>query len=116
MPGTPFDYLHHLVTVPVVADGHDARFILDSGIGLTLATDRDPRLTVVDGRDETSHARTRRFGAAHGRIHPAGAPEIAQDDPDVMFQAIRYDGLVGNAFLSRFSVTFDIPARRAVFA
>jgi Aspartyl protease len=263
MPGTPFDYLHHLVTVPVRADGRDTRFILDSGIGLTLVTDRfaerlgleagpetftgrrmsgqavalplatlpslscdglrrdgvqvgvldtsgfppevaeldgflslaffaeapftvdyarrvvrtgpvpasgteveiriesdgpdvtafmplvlptgrtievevdmgsdvlilhddladevgvaldDPRLEVVEGRDETGHAYTRRFGTARGRIHPAGAPAIAQDDPDVMFQAIRYDGLVGDAFLRRFVVTFDIPARRIVFA
>lgn len=263
MPGTPFDYLHHLVTVPVVASGLHTRFILDSGIGLTLVTDRfaervgleagretftgqrmsgqavalplatlpslsfdgllredvqvgildtsgfppevaeldgflslaffaetpftvdyargvvyvgsapargtavdiriesdgpdvtafmplvlpsgraievevdmgsdvlilhddlaaevgvaldDPRLRVVDGRDETGHAYTRRFGAARGRIHPAGAPGISQDDPEVMFQAIRYDGLVGDAFLRRFAVTFDIPARRVVFS
>jgi hypothetical protein len=262
MPGTPFDYLHHLVTVPVAAAGHETRFILDSGIGLTLVTDRfaarigvgpgdetftgrrmsgqevtiplatlrslsfdglqredvrvgildtagfppevaeldgflslaffeqtpftvdyprgvvqvgapedgtaveiriesegpdvtafmplvlpsgrtieveidmgsdvlilnddlaavvgialdDRRLRVVEGRDETGHTYTRRFGSLNGRIHPAGAPAIAQDDPDVMFQAIRYEGLVGDAFLRRFAVAFDIPARRVVFA
>jgi Aspartyl protease len=262
MSGTPFRYLHHLVTVPVNAGGHDTRFILDSGIGLTLVTDHfaerlgieagpdtftgprmsgqavtlplatlpsltfdslrrtavhvgildtagfppevtevdgflslaffgqtpftvdyprgvvcvgapgrgtavdvriesdglavtafmplvlpsgrtieveldmgsnvlilndrlaeevgialdDPRLRVVEGLDETGHAYTRRFGSFRGRIHPGGAPELAQDDPDVMFQAIRYDGLVGDAFLRRFAVTFDIPARRVVFA
>jgi hypothetical protein len=262
MTGAPFDYLHHLVTVPVRAAGHDTRFVLDSGIGLTLVTDRfaerlgieagpetftgqrmsgqavtvpltrlpslafdtlarddvpvgildtsgfppqvaeldgflslaffdetpftvdyargvvyvgapeggsavdvriesdgpdvtafmplvlpsgreievevdmgsdalilndalagdvgvaldDPGLRVVDGRDETGHVYTRRFGALRGRIHPVGAPAIAQEDPDVMFQDIRYDGLVGDAFLRRFAVTFDIPARRLVFS
>ena len=33
-----------------------------------------------------------------------------------MFQRIRYDGLVGDAFLRRFAVTFDVPAGRIVFA
>ncbi len=262
MPGAPFEYLHHLVTVPVTAGGHDTRFILDSGIGLTLVTDRfaerlglepgpetftgrrmsgqavtlplatlpaltfdtlhrevlpigildtsgfppevadldgflslaffaespftvdyprgvvyigapgggasidirvesdgpdatafmplvlpngrtveveidmgsdvlildeslaadvgvaldDPRLRVVDGRDETGHVYTRRFGSIRGRIHPAGAPELAQEDPDVMFQDIRYEGLIGDAFLRRHAVTFDLAARRVVFS
>jgi hypothetical protein len=101
MTGAPFDYLHHLVTLPVTAAGHDTRFVLDSGIRLTLVTDRFA---------------VRRFGAFRGRIHPVGAPAIAQEDPDVMFQDIRYGGLVGDAFLRRFAVTFDIPARRLVFS
>ncbi len=269
MPGAPFQYLHHLVTVPVTAGGRDTRFILDSGIGLTLVTDRfaerlalepgletftgrrmsgqavtlplaalpslafdtlqraevpvgildtsgfppevaeldgflslaffaeapftvdyaaavvvletaeslaereehgtqvdvnierdgpdatafmplvlpngrtieveidmgsdvlildeslaadvgvtldDPRLRVVDGRDETGHAYTRRFGTIRGCIHPAGAPELAQEDPDVMFQRIIHDGLIGHAFLGRFAVTWDIAAGRLLFA
>ncbi len=262
MPGAPFQYLHHLVTVPVTAGGYDTRFILDSGIGLTLVTDRfaerlalepgletftgrrmsgqpvtlplaalpllafdtlqreevpvgildtsgfppevaeldgflslaffaeapftvdyargvvyvgapgagtsidiriesdgpdatafmplvlpsgrtieveidmgsdvlilddsladdvgvaldDPRLRVVDGRDETGHAYTRRFGTVRGCIHPAGEPGLAQEDPDVMFQDIRYEGLVGDAFLRRFAVTFDVPARRVMLS
>jgi hypothetical protein len=31
-----FDYLQHLVTVPVSVNGIESRFVLDSGIGLTL--------------------------------------------------------------------------------
>jgi hypothetical protein len=31
---TPFEYVHHLVTVPVVVDGEvETRFVLDTGIG-----------------------------------------------------------------------------------
>jgi hypothetical protein len=44
------------------------------------------------------------------------APELSQDDPDVMFQRIVYDGLVGLAFLRQFVVTWDIPASRVMFA
>jgi hypothetical protein len=36
---TPFDYLSHLVTVPVVLNGVERIFILDSGIGLTVVRD-----------------------------------------------------------------------------
>ena len=35
----PFDYLAHLVTVPVTINGSlESRFVLDSGIGLTLVS------------------------------------------------------------------------------
>jgi Aspartyl protease len=37
VPETPFEYIHHLVTVPVIVGGsRRARFVLDTGIGLTL--------------------------------------------------------------------------------
>ena len=39
LAAVPFDYLHHLVTVPVTINGSiEARFVLDSGIGLTLVS------------------------------------------------------------------------------
>ena len=34
-----FDYLEHLVTLPVTAGGVETRFVLDSGIGLTLVSE-----------------------------------------------------------------------------
>ncbi|HEY2777623.1 MAG TPA: hypothetical protein VGI77_06935 [Gaiellaceae bacterium] len=63
----------------------------------------------VEGTDETGNAYTRRFTTLPGRVHPSAAPELGQDDPEVMFQRIIYDGLVGAAFLRRFVVTFDVP-------
>ena len=96
--------------------GSDA-LILDDGLadGVGVALD-DPSLRVVEGTDETGHAYVRRFTSLRGAIHPDGAPSIAQEDPPVMFQRIRYDGLVGDAFLRGFAVTFDVPAGRIVFA
>ena len=47
------------------------------------------------------------------RSIPRAHPRSSQDDPDVMFQRIRYDGLVGDAFLRRFAVTFDVAGRGA---
>ena len=73
----------------------------------------DPAVRRVEGRDETGNAYVRcstrlETGNAYVRcstrldttIHAAGEPSLAQDDPDVMFQEIAQDGLVGNAFLS----------------
>jgi hypothetical protein len=45
----------------------------------------------------------------------AGEPSLAQDDPDVMFQETVYEGLVGNAFLSRFAVAYDVPGAQMIF-
>ena len=37
-----------------------------------------------------------------------------QTDPEVIFQSIIHDGLVGDRFLRRFTVTFDIPGSSLV--
>jgi len=114
----PFQYLAHLVTVPVQAGGTEARFVFDTGIGVTLVSRslagrvgcRD------DGRDETGHGFTRYFATLPGPVSVTGAPGICQADPAVMFQKIICDGLAGHAFLSNFAVTYDLPHARMIFA
>jgi len=69
----------------------------------------------VEGRDETGHRYTRSFARLAGSIHAADAPSVAQPRPEVMFQRIIYDGLVGDAFLRRFVVTYDLPRERVIF-
>ncbi|HET6682720.1 MAG TPA: hypothetical protein VFG75_03415 [Gaiella sp.] len=69
----------------------------------------------VESRDETGNAYLRCFTRLDAMIHVAGEPSLAQDDPDVMFQEIIYDGLIGHAFLRRFTVTYDLPGARMVF-
>ncbi len=71
-------------------------------------------LRTVEGTDETGHSYVRRFGELAGRI--SLGDDLWQDDPKVMFQAIRYDGLIGDDFLRRYTVTFDIPGSRMVFS
>jgi hypothetical protein len=68
----------------------------------------------VPRRHETGRAYTRRFTRLAGRIHPTTAAHLAQDDPDVMFQRIIHDGLVGHAFLRQHVVTFDVSGRSDV--
>ena len=79
----------------------DERFAEETGVSLDGGR-------LVEDTDETGHAYTRRFTRLTGSIYPTGAPQLAQDDPDVMFQRIIHDGLVGDAFLRRHVVTFDV--------
>jgi hypothetical protein len=81
----------------------DERFAEETGASLDGDGGRR-----VEATDETGHAYTRRFTRLAGRIYPTAAPHLAQDDPDVMFQRIIHDGLVGDAFLRRHVLTFDV--------
>ena len=91
LAAVPFDYLHHLVTVPVTINGSiESRFVLDSGIGLTLVS--------------ASLADT-------AGCEPTGVTFSGRR----MFQRIIYDGLVGDDFLRRFAVTFDVAGGRMIF-
>jgi hypothetical protein len=201
----PFQYLAHLLTVPVLAGDVQMRFILDTGIGVNLlsesaaaragwsatgttytgrrmsgqevrlpigsvasvrlgdASGEDVPFGVLDigaaagldgidgflslnffrsapvtvdypasvvvvederslavrkqeGNDETGHAFARYFTTLRGEISVAGAPAIRQAGPEVMFQRIVYDGLVGNSFLKNFTVTYDLANLRMIFA
>jgi hypothetical protein len=70
----------------------------------------------VEGEDETGHVFTRYFSRLDGVVNASGAPAIRQSDPGVMFQKIIYNGLVGDAFLRNFVVTYDVLNARMIFA
>jgi Aspartyl protease len=88
----------------------DERFAPETGAA--LAGDGVRR---VEGTDETGHRYTRTFTRLSGSIHPTAAPGLRQDDPPVMFQKIIHDGLLGDAFLRRHAVTFDVAEERMMF-
>jgi hypothetical protein len=69
----------------------------------------------LEGSDETGHRYTRYFTRLAGVIRVSEAPAVAQADPEVMFQRIIYDGLVGDAFLRRLTVTYDVAGERVIF-
>lgn len=103
----------------VLPDGREVNLEVDMGSDVLILDDRFAELggaevQRVDGTDETGAGYTRRFSTLPGRLHPAGAPGLAQEDAPVMFQRIVHDGLVGRDYLSRFAVTFDV-AGEALF-
>ncbi len=89
----------------------DERFAAEVGVDLAGTGVRH-----VEGTDETGNPYVRSFTRLEGSIHPTLAPELALPKPDVMFQRIIHDGLVGDAFLRNFLVTWDIPASRMILS
>jgi predicted aspartyl protease len=83
----------------------------EAGVDLTAEDVR-----TVDGQDETGHQFARYFTALRGDVSLAAAPHIRQANPEVMFQQIIYDGLIGDQFLRNFTVTYDLPRSRMIFA
>jgi hypothetical protein len=101
------------VEVDMVSDSLilDERFAAEVGVDLGGTGVRR-----VEGTDETGNPYVRSFTRLEGSIHPTGAPDLAVPSPDVMFQRIIYDGLVGDAFLRNFRVTWDIAGSRMILA
>jgi hypothetical protein len=83
----------------------------DAGIDL-----RDERIQKVKGTDETGNEFARYFTELPGDVTVSGAPSIRMTSPQVMFQRIIYDGLVGDRFLRNFTTTYDLARSRMVFA
>jgi hypothetical protein len=103
-------------SVAVEVDMGSDALILDHRFAAELGVDLDGGdMRRVDGVDETGHAYTRWFGRLDGAVWVTGAPELAQHAPEVQFQRIIHDGLVGAAFLRRFAVTFDLGAAQLIF-
>ena len=91
--------------------------ILDEAVAPEVGVSLDDAaVRRVEGEDETGHAYGRSFTQLEGAIHPTDAPSMRQDEPEVMFQEIIYDGLVGAAFLRNFVVTYDLEGSRMIFA
>lgn len=74
-----------------------------------------PSVKRKDGRDETNHSYSRFFSKLDGAIHIPQSSAIKMDKPDVMFQQIIYDGLIGHYFLSQFRVTYDLKNSEMIF-
>ena len=102
--------------ISVEVDMGSGSLILDERFASAVGVDLDaPDVRRLEGTDEIGGTFTRYFTTLPGSIHPAGAPELVQDQPEVMFQRIVHDGLIGDAFLSRQAVTYDVAASRLVF-
>jgi len=75
-----------------------------------------PNLKKVAGKDETGHSYIRYFCQLPADISLKRAGNISQSKPNVMFQKIIHAGLVGDAFLRNFIVTYDLANNRMIFA
>jgi hypothetical protein len=104
-------------SMTVEVDSGSNTLILDEAIAEDLGIDlQDESVRKITGPDETGHEFARYFTTLHGEVSLTEAPAIRQANPEVMFQKIIYDGLIGDAFLRNFVVTYDVAAARMIFA
>lgn len=75
----------------------------------------NPDVKRKNGKDETGQTFSRFFTNLNGQIHLVQSTDIGMENPEVMFQKIIYDGLVGHVFLSHFTVTYDLPNSEMIF-
>jgi hypothetical protein len=104
-------------------DGRVADVEVDTGSDSLILHDRyfdalvadRASVRTVEGTDETGHRYTRRFGTVQGEVALDQGRAVVERDPPAMFQRIIYDGLLGDAFLRRYTVTFEPGRSRLVF-
>lgn len=119
----PFEYLHHLVTVPVNVAGVETRFVLDTGMGLVLLTE-ELAAAVGCGPDGSTYTGRRMSGqevtVPVGRLEslsfagltrravPVGILDL--DQPALA----AVSGFLSLAFFRDRAVSFDYPQREIV--
>lgn len=105
-------------------DGTNIKVEIDLGGNILTLNEKYMKQLKVDHKaknvrvekqnDETGHSYIRYFSDIAGPIAPTAAPELKQENLSVMFQKIIYDGLIGNDFMKRFTVTYDLPNSRII--
>jgi len=102
--------------ISVEVDTGSQILILNDSFMKTLGVSADgPNVKRKDGKDETGHTYSRFFSNIKGNVHLVQSTNVGMENPEVMFQKIIYDGLVGHVFLSRFCVTYDLPNSEMIF-
>jgi len=103
--------------ITVEVDTGSESVILDQSLAADVGVDlHDQSVRVHEGTDETGYEFTRYFARMDGDISVTGAPRYHVTAPDVMFQKIIYDGLVGDRFLRSFTTTYDLANERMIFS
>lgn len=123
------DKTDHTISIfinAVTPSGRKVRLELDSGSDILILNDRlmnelginteDPHIKILRGVDETGGNYVRYITALQGKFAIAGAEEIFQINPRVVFQDIVYEGLLGNDFLRNYNVTFDLKLSKSGFS
>ncbi len=91
-------------------------FILDNKYMKRLGIDPKSKEIIKQvSRDETNNPYVRHYADIKGPIFPVGGERFQQNNLKVMFQKIIYDGLVGDNFMKRFTVTYDLKNSRLIF-
>ena len=118
----PFEYLHHLVMVPVRIGDVDTRFVLDTGMGLVLVTEELAASVgfVPDGSTYTGRRMSgQEVTVPIGRAESLCFAGLTRDDVPVGILDLdqpalaAVGGFLSLAFFRDRAVSFDYPQRRS---
>jgi hypothetical protein len=102
--------------ITVEVDTGSNGVVLDESLAADVGIDlHHESVRTHEGTDETGHEFTRYFVTISGDISVSGASQYRMTGPEVMFQKIIYDGLVGDSFLKNFTTTYDLENKRMIF-
>lgn len=106
------------VVAEMEVDSGSLQMILDDRYMELFGIDPgSPEVKRKEGRDETGHAYVRHYAKLPRAVSLAAAAHVeVRRDETVMFQRIIHDGLLGQQFLGRHIVTFDLPRSAMIFA
>lgn len=103
--------------ISVEVDTGSDTLVLDVSLAADAGVDlQGEDTTKFESKDETGYEFVRYFATMNGEISVTGAPKIRMTGPDVMFQKIIHDGLIGDRFLRNFTTTYDLANSRMIFA
>ena len=104
-------------SVTVEVDTGSDGVVLDVSLASDVSIDlQHQSIRRHEGTDETGHEFARYYGTISGDISVTGANQYRVTGPDVMFQKIIFDGLVGDSFLRNFTTTYDLENKRMIFS
>ena len=105
-------------TLEMEVDSGSRDLILDERFMAVLGVDpAAPNVKRVDGKDETDHEYVRYFATVPRELAVPGTHDVSVPAAaTVMFQKIIHDGLVGHAFLSAYTTTYDLAGSTMIFA
>ena len=72
-------------------------------------------VTETEPTDPTGQ-RYRRWASRMGKIEVSDKPSLSQEKSTVVFRKLLAEGVLGQEFLRRYTVTFDLPNSELVFA
>jgi len=103
--------------VTVEVDTGSDGIVLDESLAADVGVDlHHQSVRTQAGTDETGYEFTRYFAPMSGDIAVTGASQFRMTAPEVMFQKIIHDGLVGDSFLRSFTTTYDLENARMIFS
>ncbi|MBS1955193.1 MAG: clan AA aspartic protease [Cyanobacteria bacterium SZAS-4] len=107
------------------SNGSHAKVEVDTGSGALILDEHYMRelgvnqnsidVKTVQGVDETGYSYVRYFTKLPLDVFLAQNRQFTQIKPNVQFQKIIYDGLIGDGFMRNFTVTYDLPHKRIIF-